>query len=138
MTEAIAVEQATEWYDAYLNSFYRSMKCWRRGDELAGRIEAAESLMHLMRTLFALERRYAPYPNRLRAQLPLLEGQGWSPGYLEDALWKIVGTGSPVVQQEVERRVENPMRSRGFGGVRDGWEGEIERVAQFRFEAGDS
>ena len=134
MSDEVAREQAAEWYDAYLNSFYRSLKCWRRGDELAGRIEAAESVMHLMRTLFSLERRHAPYPNGLRAELSVLEGQGWPPGYLEDRVRKLVTTGDPAVQQEIERRVEALVRDRGLGGIRDAWDGEIERVSRFSFE----
>jgi hypothetical protein len=135
MTEKRARQQAAEWFDGYLNSFYRSLKAWRRGDELAGRIEAAESVMQLARTLFALERTWAPYPNRLRAQLPALERQGWPAGYLEAALVEIVKTGDPALQQELEGRVETLLRKRGFGAVVEDWGGEIERVKGFRFEA---
>src|SRR5579875_2370295 len=33
------------WYDAYLNAFHRSLKAWRRGDELGGRLLASEAAM---------------------------------------------------------------------------------------------
>ena len=133
MTEERARGQAAECFDAYLNSFYRSMKAWRRGDELAGRIEAAESVMHLVRTLFSLERRWAPYPNRLRAELPRLDVQGWPAGYLERVLLAVVSTGDPQLQQELEERAEAALRERGFGHVVESWDGEIERVKSFGF-----
>ena len=133
MTPELARAQTPEWFDGYLNSYYRSLKAWRRGDELAGRIEAAESVIWLVRTLFGLERRHAPYPNALARELPQLEPQGWPPGYLAEMLLEIVSTGSPTAQQELERRVETLLRERGYGYVVDGWEGEIERVSAFVF-----
>lgn len=129
-----AREQAAEWYDAYLNSFYRSLKAWRRGNELAGRIEAAESVMHLARTLFALERRWAPYPKDLAGLLDsLADPQGWAPRYLELMLMGILKTGDPALQQELEAKVERLLDERGFRDVCDAWEGEIDRVKAFRF-----
>jgi hypothetical protein len=133
MDETTAQAQVREQFDGYLNGYYRSLKAWRRGDELAGRIEAAESVMYLVRTLFALERTWAPYPKRLRARLRELEPQGWEPGYLEDRLRDIVSTGDPTAQQQLERRAQALIRARGYGDVVDAWEGEIERVSAFEF-----
>ena len=133
MDENSARAQVREQFDGYLNSYYRSLKAWRRGDELAGRIEAAESMMYLVRALFALEREWAPYPKRLRARLPELDAQGWAPGYLEDRLCAIVSTGDPSTQQELERRAEDLLRDRGHGDIVDAWDGEIERVSDFEF-----
>ncbi len=129
----LATAQVREHFDSYLNGFYRSLKAWRRGDELAGRIEAAESVMYLVRTLFALERRWAPYPNRLRARLPELEAQGWRRGELQELLLELVRSGDPATQQRLEERVERLLRDRGFGDVADSWDGEIDRVRAFVF-----
>ena len=126
-------EEITEAFDGYLNSFYRSLKAWRRGDELAGRMEAAESLEYAVQTLFALERRWPPYPNRLREALPSLAGEGWPPGYLERVALELLKTGSPRLQQELEEQVERLLRARGFESVVESWHGEIERVKVFRF-----
>jgi hypothetical protein len=134
MPEDKAQADAAGWFDAYLNAFYRSMKAWRRGNELGARLLAAESAMHLVRTLFSLERRWPPYHDRLFLQLDLLDKQGWPPGYLHEALLNLVKTGDPALQQKLEARVEALMRERGFGGVVDDWGGEIERVRAFRFE----
>lgn len=133
MPEERAQRDAAGWYDAYLNAYYRSIKAWRRGNELGGRLQAAESLMHLIRTLFALERRWPPYHDRLVAQLHLLDAQGWPPGFLRSALLEILRTGSPEIQQRLEAQVETLMRTRSFGHVIDGWDGEIQRVRAFPF-----
>jgi hypothetical protein len=133
MPEEKAKVDAGGWFDAYLNAFYRSLKAWRRADELGGRLQAAESAMHLVRTLFSLARRWPPYHDRLRSQLARLEEQGWSPSYLEEALLGLVTTGDPRLQQELEERVEALMRDHGYGGVVDAWGGEIERVRAFAF-----
>ena len=98
------------------------------------RTGAAESALHLVRTLFALERRWAPYHDRLASRLDTLNAQGWPPGYVREALLSLTGGGSPQRQQELEGRVEALMRARGFGHVVEAWGGEIERVWAFRFD----
>ncbi|HEY3108811.1 MAG TPA: hypothetical protein VGL23_08670, partial [Chloroflexota bacterium] len=67
---------AAAGYDAYLNGFYRSVKAWRRGDELGARLQAAESVVYLVRTLFALRGRRAPHHDRLVRQLAAVDGLG--------------------------------------------------------------
>lgn len=129
-----AAQVAAGAFDAYLNAFYRSLKAWRRGNELGGRLQAAESALHLVRALFALERRWAPYHDRLATRLDTLNAQGWPPGYLREALLNLTGGGSPRRQQELQARVEALMRARGFGHVLDAWGGDIERVKGFRFD----
>jgi hypothetical protein len=119
---------AAERYDAYLNSFYRSLKAWRRDDTFGGRLHSAESALYLIRTLFSLERRRPPYLDRLEAQWTILSGQGWQDGELRDALLDLVDNGQPEAQIELETRVEALMDRRGFGQVLDGWNGDIARV----------
>jgi hypothetical protein len=121
-----ARSEAATWYDAYLNSFYRSLKAWRRGDVLGARLHAAESAGHLLRTLFPLEQRWAPYHDRLASQWALLAGQGWRDGELEAHLLALVESGEPHRQIELETRVEALLAARGFGQVLAGWEGDIE------------
>ena len=116
------------WFDAYANALVRSVKAARRGDELGARLQAADSAMHLMRTLFSLERRWTPYHDRLAASLPLLAGQGWPDGYLHDALLALVSTADPERQLALAARVEALLRSRGFGSSVDAWTEELERL----------
>lgn len=121
---AVAAESLDELYDDYLNCFFRSLKAWRRGDELGGRLQAAHSCLSLVRLLFAAERRWPPYHDQLREPLRELERlQGWEPGYLEQALIRVLATGDPTFQQELELRVEALFESRGIAhqwGPEDG------------------
>jgi hypothetical protein len=126
------VEQAQAavagWYDAYLNGLYRSLKAWRRGNELGARMEAAQTADYLLHVLFALERHWRPYSSRLIFHLDKLEGQGWGSGELRDILLDLISTGDPHRQQAVARRVAALLRERGFGHVYDGWEGQIDQA----------
>jgi len=131
MSEEQAHADVLGWFDAYINAFYRSLKAWRRGNELGGRLQAAESAMHLVRVLFALERRRTPYHDRLVWQLDRLDTQGWPAGYLRNTLLQLVQTGDPRLQQELELQVETLLRVRGFEV--NLWDGEIERVKGFHF-----
>jgi hypothetical protein len=120
-------------YDGYLNCFFRSLKAWRRGDELGGRMQAAHSCLVVVRLLFAAERRLAPYHDQLREPLMVLEQeQGWDVGYLSEMLTRLLATGDPTLQQELERRVEALFDGRGIAhqwGPQDG----LDEVKEHRF-----
>jgi predicted nucleotidyltransferase len=110
-----AFEELDELYDDYLNTFVRSLKAWRRGDELGGRMQAAHSCLSLVRLLFAAEQRLPPYHDQLRAGLEELERvQGWGEGFLAEALVRMLATGDPTFQQQLELRVEALLESRGI------------------------
>lgn len=130
---ARAWEDLDELYDDYLNCFFRSLKAWRRGDELGGRMQAAHSCLCLVRLLFAAERRLAPFHDQLAAPLRELERlQGWEEGFLADALVRVLATGDPSLQQVLELRVEALLESRGIAhqwGPEDGLDG----VKEHRF-----
>jgi hypothetical protein len=113
MPEDLARAEAYDAYDGYLNAFVRSTRAHERGDELGARIHAAESVAFLARALYALERRWTPYHDRLRPRLPELAGQGWAAGELEDAFLAIVRTADPAEQRRLQARVEPLMESRG-------------------------
>jgi hypothetical protein len=120
-------------YDAYLNCFVRSLKAWRRGDELGGRMQASESALHLVRTLFAVESRWHPYHDQLAGPLRELEfAQGWGEGELGDALLRIVRDADPTYQQELEVRVEAFMESRGIAH-QWGPEDDLQPLKEHRF-----
>lgn len=115
-------------FDGYLNGFYRSMKASRRGNELGARLQAAESLTYLVQTLFLLERRWPPFHDRLIMSLDVLGAQGWVSGELEKIFLGILRDADPRLQVQLEVRVEQLLRARGYGDVIDAWEGEIDRV----------
>jgi hypothetical protein len=135
--DAAAAERVAEAYDAYLNSFVRSLKAWRGGDDLGDRLHAAHSTQYLLQSLFGLERRWLPYFDALKASLPEIErAQGWDPGFLRTAILELLHSGDPAFQQELERRVEDLMSSRG---VRHEWGSDLEPLKALRFgsERGD-
>jgi predicted nucleotidyltransferase len=124
---------AFDAYDGYLNGFVRSLRAWQKGNELGARLQAAESLTSLVKALFALERRVAPYHDRLGPEASaVLAGQGWSPGELEDALLAVARTADPARQQALERRVEALMEARGVRAHAD-WGDQLERLKAVRF-----
>ena len=117
-------EETVELYDGYLNDFYRSMKAWRRSNELAGRIECGRSLRFLGELLFALEGRRAPYPKEWSGQL----------GDLEPLILEVARTGAPRLQQELCTQVRQRAAARGYADVYDAWNGDIDRVLAFELD----
>lgn len=120
-------------YDNYLNSFVRSMKSARRGDELGRRLHAAESALGLIRTVFGLESTWPPYHDGLAPALPAIEkAQGWPSGYLSMALSRLAADGDASFQQELEEQVERLMTSRG---VQHEWSAdELQPLKALRFD----
>jgi hypothetical protein len=96
-------------------------------------MQAAHSCLVLVRLLFALERRWPPYHDQLRASLRELEAvQGWEDGFLEAALARLLESGDPTFQQQLEARVESLLSSRGIEhewGPMDG----LEPLKEHRF-----
>ena len=131
--EERAWDETARWYDTYLNAVYRSLKAWRRGNALGGRLEAAESASALVHTLFALERRWCPYSSRLVLHLGDLAGQGWDQDDLRAILLALTASGDPHFQQQIARRVVVLLRDRGFDQVLQDWHGQIEHVLNWSF-----
>ena len=130
LAEAIArarrvdADELAELLDSYLNFFYRSLKAWSRGNELAARVQASESVLYLAQFLFALDGCRAPYPEAWASGLP---------AFAEDLL-EIARTGDPRRQQQLQARVERIARERGLDRVYAGWTGgEIERAMSLSF-----
>jgi len=115
-------------YDAYLNSYTRSLKAWRRQNELGGRMHAVESIAALVRTLYGLAGRWPVYHDELERELPELETEVGI-DVLED-LRRIAATGDPSVQQQLETRVEKFMADRE---VLHEWEDELDRLRDWQF-----
>ncbi len=132
--DRVARENVPTAYDGYLNSFVRSMKSARRGDDLGRRLHAADSALALIRTLFGLESTWPPYHDELAAAVPAIEAaQGWPSGYLSMALSRLTGDGDPNFQQELEDRVERLLRSRG---IEHEWGNDLEPLKALHFEKG--
>ena len=120
--QTVSRDETAELYDGYLNDLYRSLKAWRRGNELAARIEAGRSLRFLGELLFALEGSRGPYPKDWPGGL----------GELEPLMLEVARTADPSLQQDLARRVRE--RARDYEDVYADWHGEIDRVLELRFE----
>jgi hypothetical protein len=94
---------AHDAYDGYLNAFVRGIGAARRGDELAQRLHAADSIRYLVRALHALEGRRAPFHDHLDG-LP----DEWRYPLLE-----ILRTADPSAQRALLEKVETLMTDRG-------------------------
>ena len=125
MTEEKSCADVVGWFDAYANALVRSIEAGQRGNELGARLHAGDSAGHLVRVLFALERRWTPYHDRLTPQLSGLAGQGWPDGYLHDTLLAVLTTADPALQLELASRVEALVRERDFGSAVDDWAAQI-------------
>jgi len=121
----ISHDETAELYDGYLNDFYRSLKAWRVGKELAGRIECGRSLRYLGELLFALDGVRAPYPKEWEGKL----------GELEPLILEVARGGEPRMQQELCIRVRERAAQRGYAHVYDDWTGDIDRALAFSFSA---
>jgi hypothetical protein len=117
-------------YDAYLNSYTRSLKAWRRGSELGGRMHAVESMAALARMLYGVAGRWPVYHDELERSLPDLERE-LGLDVLDD-MRTIAETADPRLQQELETRVERFMTDRGFPHE---WEDALDKLRQWRFKS---
>ncbi|MFD0003996.1 hypothetical protein ACFVJ4_16425 [Streptomyces sp. NPDC127178] len=107
--------------DAYANSLYRSVKNDRDGEPLAARLDATDSVGHLLELLFALDRRPRPYNKYLRWELARHPLPGWDGDALLGAVDRISATGDVAVQRGLFARVEASARREGHGAVLDAW-----------------
>ena len=133
MPEDQARTAVTNWYGTYLNGMFRSLKSWRWGNELGGRMEAAQTADYLLHILFALERQWRPYSSRLPFHLDKIAHQGWQPGELSAILLDLISTGNPGRQQILGRKVSALLREHGFGEIEDEWGGRIAQALAWHF-----
>ena len=111
--------------DAFVNSGYRSLRNRSRGLERAARLDASESIPHLLTAVFALEGRIRPWNKYLEWELsnhPLDEPE-WA---VDSFLDRIDGLpSSAAAQHAMFVDLERVARRRGFGEVIDGWEPDV-------------
>lgn len=101
-----AAARLADYYDAYLTAYSRSLKCWRRGDVLGGRLNAADSANHLVRVLFSAAGQWAPYLDYVNRALPSLEAAlGMPAAMISESLVRLLDRGDPAHQQRLEHQV---------------------------------
>lgn len=121
--EELARERGAAVLDAYINSYYRSMKNHRDGNIPASCLDAAESVPRLVAFAFTAELRVPPYNKFLAWELathPL--AMAWWPSATPiDGLLGIVRSASLQAQAAQFRLVERWGRTLGYGDTIDGW-----------------
>jgi hypothetical protein len=120
--------------DGYLNGFFRSVKCFARGEPVGLRLEAAGSLPHLLNAVFALHDRAAPFPDYLVRELARrpLGSWPWSAADLCACLLTILERGDLAAQQKLAKTVEDVFRRAGYGRVFDDWMGQDRWAMEYR------
>ena len=97
----------------------------KNASELESRLDAAESVSHVLDALFALHVRVRPYNKFLRWELERVPlGAEWQS--LPERLDEIRASGDPGAQRTLFRDVEALARARGQGATIDGWEPDLE------------
>jgi hypothetical protein len=115
-----------EHLNAYINSTYRSLRYRMVGLEAGARLDAAESLPHLLTALFALEGRVRPFNKFLEPELRErpLEDTAFDVDRLLPQLLRVL-EGDADEQAALFRDVERIARARGFGEIIDGWQPDV-------------
>jgi hypothetical protein len=125
---------APEFLDGYINLYYRARKSYRDGLLAEARLDAAESVPLFLDFLFAAFGRVRPYNKWLPWELrkhPLSEP--WSEDRVLRAAEEILSSADVATQRRLFVDTERLARSRGWGGVIDGWEPDVQWL---RGEAG--
>jgi hypothetical protein len=125
LRDGVRVDPATagEPLDAYINSYYRSLKNARLGLELAALLDAQDSVRWFLEFVFAVHGRLRPFNKWLAWELENhpLPGNDVSLGKLE----QIARTGDLFEQAALFRAAEVLARAHGLGAVIDGWEPDV-------------
>lgn len=109
--------------DAYVNGAYRSARNRRDGRPDEAHLDAAESLPHLLTTVFALHSRVRPYNKYLGWELrqhPLAD-PAWDAGRLLPRLRRVLADGDPGTQRDLFGDLAVAARGAGLGHALDAW-----------------
>ena len=111
------------YLDGYINCVYRSFKCFRDGNTLCGRIEAARSLDIFLKLIFGLDRRVAPFPKYLEWELKNypLEKFPMRADEIISAISRVLDTGDIKLQKKLFKAIERAFRKEGYGYVFNSW-----------------
>jgi hypothetical protein len=125
LRDATRVDPATAAapLDAYVNSYYRSLKNARAGLELASLLDAQESIPWFLEFVFTVHGRLRPYNKWLAWEFEHhpLPGNDVQLERIE----RIARTGDLGEQAAQFRDLEALARGQGLGAVIDGWEPDV-------------
>ncbi|MBI4122020.1 MAG: hypothetical protein HY461_01680 [Parcubacteria group bacterium] len=111
--------------DAYINSYYRSIKNHRDGNVTASHLDAAESIPSLLTALFAMNGRVRPYNKYLEWELtnyPLALASWPAEAFLK-TVKDIISSGDIKTQKNQFNDVKELFSKNGFSQSINGWNG---------------
>jgi hypothetical protein len=112
--------------DAFINQIYRSAKCRRDGNPIAAHLEAAESVIYFLNSIFALEYRIRPYYKYLAWDLEYhpLKKLPWKSGELIKKIMTVIKTGDEKTFLELFNKTRPIFTKAGYGAIYDSWKGK--------------
>jgi hypothetical protein len=119
--------------DYYINEVYRSLKCFRDGQIVGARLEASESILPLLNTVFAIHGRLRPYYKYYEWELKNypLNKLSISGAEFTKQILIILESADIKVQQKLLMEIENITRKEGYGDVWDSWGDKIDWMRRF-------
>jgi hypothetical protein len=124
----------SEELDAYINQVYRSLKCFRDGQIIGARLEASESIMPLIKTIFAIHGRLRPYYKYYEWELKNhpLNKLSISGDEFTKQILVILDSADVKTQQKLSGEVEDITRKEGYGEVWESWGNKIVWMKDFK------
>jgi len=112
--------------DAFVNQVYRAAKCWRDGNPIAARLEAAEAISPLLTAMFALHGRVKPYYKYLQWELNTypLDKFPWNSKTLISLLLRILEQGNTELLIDLLKAIRPIFREAGYNQIFDEWKGD--------------
>jgi hypothetical protein len=116
-----------------LNEVYRSLKCFRDGQIAGARLEASESILPLLNTVFAIHGRLRPYYKYYEWELKNypLNKLSISGAEFTKQILIVLESADIKVQQKLLMEIENITREEGYGDVWDSWGDKIDWMRRF-------
>jgi hypothetical protein len=134
--EELRVPLLRESLDAYVNSFYRSLKCLRNGIRLGARLEATDSIGYLLTFVFGSEGRHRPFFGYLERELRVRPVRSFplTGEELLAMIGEIVETGEAAPQQWMFEVVDAVAWRNGCGDVLEAWGEDYPWMRSYRPE----
>jgi len=109
--------------DAYINQVYRSLKNYRDGNNIAGLLDAAESIPFILNAVFALHGRVRPYNKYLVTDIEKrpLEKLSIDGINFIGLISEIITKGDTEKQKQLFRLIEPIFKKEGFSSTLEGW-----------------